>query len=232
MQQKKLSLLEESLTYKFRNKELLLEAITHKSYLNELKAKERHDNERLEFLGDAVLDLVMSEYLTSKQQGFHEGELSKMKARIVSKPTLCTVAMRLQIGSYLLLSKGEELTHGRKKSSLLADSLEAIIAAIYLDGGLDSVRRFILDKFEIEMTELFRPDLSFDYKTELQEVCQKDFETLPAYSVACEYGPDHQKVFEVELRIKDRLFGMGSGKSKKEAEQVAAKKALERLRAP
>lgn len=232
MPYKRLTPLEERLSYKFRNKGFLLEAITHKSYLNELKTKERHDNERLEFLGDAVLDLVMSEYLISHYKDLPEGELSKMKARIVSKPTLYAVATRLKIGDYLLLGKGEELTHGRKKSSLLADSLEAIIAAIYLDAGLGAVKKFILDKFETEMADLFMPDLSFDYKTELQEICQQDFETLPLYSVTGEYGPDHQRIFEVELKIKGKLFGKGSGKSKKEAEQMAAKEALERLRTP
>ncbi|HLF86671.1 MAG TPA: ribonuclease III [Nitrospiria bacterium] len=232
MPHRRLPLLEEILSYKFRNMDLLIEAITHKSFLNELKSKKRKDNERLEFLGDAVLDLVMSEYLIGYHVDLPEGELSKMKARIVSKPTLSRVATRLQIGNYLLLGKGEEHTHGRNKSSLLADSLEAIIAAIYLDGGLEAAKEFLLDKFEEEMKELFKPELSFDYKTELQEICQQDFETLPSYSITGEHGPDHQKVFEVELTIKDRLFGRGSGKSKKEAEQMAAKEALERLKAP
>ncbi len=231
MSHRKLPLLEEILCYKFRNKDLLVEAITHKSFLNELKTKKRNDNERLEFLGDAVLDLVMSEYLIGYHIDLPEGELSKMKARIVSKPTLSSVATRLQIGSYLLLGKGEEHTHGRNKSSLLADSLEAIIAAIYLDGGLEAAKEFLLDKFEEEMKELFKPELSFDYKTELQEISQQNFETLPSYSITGEHGPDHQKVFEVELKIKDRLFGRGSGKSKKEAEQMAAKEALEKLKA-
>ena len=232
MPHRKLPLLEEILCYKFRNKDLLIEAITHKSFLNELKTRGTKDNERLEFLGDAVLDLVMSEYLVGYHIDLPEGELSKMKARVVSKPTLSRVAAKLQIGNFLLLGKGEERTHGRNKSSLLADSLEAIIAAIYLDGGLEAAKKFLLDKFEEEMKELFRPELSFDYKTELQEISQQDFETLPSYSITSEHGPDHQKVFEVELTIKDRLFGRGSGKSKKDAEQMAAKEALDKLRAP
>ncbi len=221
------------LGYSFRKPDLLREALTHKSYLNELRVSEKgrpgQDNERLEFLGDAVLDLVVSESLIALHPLSSEGDLSKKKARIVSEVTLARVAKRLGIGEFLLLGRGEERTRGREKPSLLADALEAVIAAVYLDSGFETVREVLLKIFD---EEVHRPSLhqdDTDYKTELQECCQREFDVLPTYRILRETGPDHQKLFEVNLTIKQELFGIGRGRSKKEAEQQAARQALEKL---
>lgn len=222
-----------TLGHSFRKPDLLREALTHKSYLNEMRVSEKgraaQDNERLEFLGDAVLDLAISESLIALYPLSTEGDLSKMKARIVSEVTLARVAKRLGIGEFLLLGRGEERTRGREKPSLLADALEAVIAAVYLDGGFETARAVLLKIFE---EEVHRPDPhqdDIDYKTELQECCQREFDVLPTYRVLRESGPDHQKLFEVKLTIKEQLFGIGRGRSKKEAEQQAARQALEKL---
>jgi ribonuclease-3 len=221
------------LGYSFRKPDLLREALTHKSYLNELRASEKdrpaQDNERLEFLGDAVLDLAVSESLIALYPLSAEGDLSKMKARIVSEVTLARVAKRLGVGEYLLLGRGEERTRGREKPSLLGDALEAVIAAVYLDGGYEAARTMLLKIFEDEIHRLDQHRDELDYKTELQESCQREFDVLPTYRVLSESGPDHQKIFEVKLTIKEELFGIGRGRSKKEAEQQAAKQALENL---
>ncbi len=221
------------LGYSFRKPDLLREALTHKSYLNEMRASEKdratQDNERLEFLGDAVLDLAVSEHLIALYPLSSEGDLSKMKARIVSEVTLARVARRLGIGEFLLLGRGEERTRGREKPSLLADALEAVIAAVYLDGGFETARTVLLKIFEEEIHRLDQHPDELDYKTELQECCQRDFDVLPTYRVLRESGPDHEKLFEVKLMIKEKLFGIGRGRSKKEAEQQAAKQALEKL---
>jgi ribonuclease-3 len=224
---------QKTLGYAFRKPELLREALTHKSYLNEMRMsnKERpaQDNERLEFLGDAVLDLAVSERLVRLYPLSSEGDLSKMKARIVSEVTLARVAKRLEVGSFLQLGRGEERTRGREKPSLLADALEAVIAAVYLDGGFETVCAVTLKILDEEISGLDQHREVVDYKTELQEWCQREFESLPTYRVLRETGPDHQKQFEVHLTIKDALFGVGHGRSKKEAEQQAAKQALEKL---
>ncbi|MBI3994693.1 MAG: ribonuclease III [Nitrospirae bacterium] len=221
------------LGYAFQKPDLLREALTHKSYLNEMRASEKdraaQDNERLEFLGDAVLDLAISEHLIAIYPLSTEGDLSKMKARIVSEVTLARVAKRLSVGEFLLLGRGEERTRGREKPSLLADALEAVIAAVYLDGGFEAARKAILKIFEDEIHRLDRPPEDIDYKTELQECCQREFNVLPAYRVLRESGPDHQKLFEVKLTIKEEVYGIGRGRSKKEAEQQAAKQAIEKL---
>jgi len=215
--------------YTFSNPLLLVQALTHKSYLNEARDRYIQDNERLEFLGDAILDLVISEELIGRFPQALEGELSKMKAMLVSEGSLAKVARGLDLGGYLFLGKGEELTQGREKSSILADALEALVAAVYLDGGLVSVREVILRHFSPLMADLHRPESRIDYKTELQEICQQEFGVLPVYRPVRESGPDHQKVFEVNLEIRGEVFGTGSGRSKKEAEQAAAQIALEKL---
>jgi len=219
--------------YSFRKAELLRAALTHKSYLNELRASEKdgaaQDNERLEFLGDAVLDLAISERLIALYPLSTEGDLSKMKARLVSEVTLARVARRLGVGEFLLLGRGEERTRGREKPSILADALEAVIAAVYLDGGFETAQTVLLQLFEDEFHRLEQRREDIDYKTELQECCQREFDVLPTYRVLRESGPDHQKLFEVKLMIKEEVFGIGRGRSKKEAEQQAAKQALEKL---
>jgi ribonuclease-3 len=226
--------LERCLEYHFKNPSLLQQAITHKSYLNETREGDQSvlggDNERLEFLGDAVLDLVISQGLLFNYPGTPEGELSKMKSRIVSEIALAKVARRLDLGRYLLLGRGEEMTQGRAKPSLLANALEAILAAVYLDGGLEVAGRVIQKIFQDDMDELLKTEAFTDYKTELQEICQRDFEILPTYTVLSESGPDHQKTFEIQLCIKGDVYGRGVGRSKKEAEQQAAREALEKLK--
>jgi ribonuclease-3 len=222
------------LGYRFHRARLLEEALTHKSYSNERRGKDRTQNERLEFLGDAVLSLVISEYLAVEFPDSSEGSLSKLKAHLVSEASLAKAARRMKLGRLLRLGKGEELSKGREKHSLLADALEALIAAVYLDGGLEASRAFTLRVLEEELsathTQRARPGLD-DYKTHLQEVCQKRFETLPQYAIVRESGPDHEKIFEVELRIQGTMRGIGRGHSKKEAEQMAAKEALAQLTA-
>lgn len=222
-----------SIGYVFRHPHLLDEALTHKSHVNEVKDKRDKHNERLEFLGDAVLALVMSQHLIYAFPDWTEGELSKLKARLVSEASLAKAARRLDLGHLLRLGRGEELTQGREKSSLLANALEALIAAVYLDGGLEATRAFILRAFAQDLEELTAhrtPDQvadSQDYKTRFQEWCQKRFEALPQYVIVRESGPDHQKTFEVQLQLRGEILGTGTGRTKKEAEQKAAKQALQ-----
>ncbi len=236
MSSSELDQLQERLSYRFKRPNLLREAITHKSYFHENRDQVQQDNERLEFLGDAVLDLVMAELLINRFPEATEGELSKAKARLVSEPMLSQIARQIEIGRFVLLGKGEELTQGREKPSILADTLEAVIAALYLDGGLSAAEKFIARCFEQRIRDLAEPSGSespmrpyFDYKTSLQELCQKEFETLPVYELLRESGPDHQKLFEIQLSIAGRVISVGAGRTKKEAEQQAAKQALKQL---
>lgn len=218
--------------YSFRDVALLDEALTHKSHVNELKHKHRKHNERLEFLGDAVLTLVVSERLAQIFPESPEGELSKLKARLVSEASLASAARRLDLSALLRLGRGEELTLGREKPSLLANAMEAIVAAVYLDGGLGPARAFILRALDEEFQDLQDgggQGLVQDYKTRFQEWCQKKYDTLPQYTIVRETGPDHQKTFEVHVSVRGEILGVGMGRSKKEAEQVAAKRALNRV---
>lgn len=219
--------------YIFRQPALLEQALTHKSHLNEVKDRKRKDNERLEFLGDAVLSLIISEHLATAFPDAPEGELSKLKAHLVSEIALAQAAKRLDLGNLLRIGRGEELTQGRMKSSLLADALEALIAAIYLDGGLEAARTFTLRTLAQDFQDLSDREqkrLGTDYKTQLQEWCQKRFEMLPQYVTVRESGPDHQKIFEVQVMIRGEILGAGMGRTKKEAEQMAAKQALESVK--
>lgn len=224
--------IERIIGYRFKRVHLLDEAMTHKSFVNENRAKDQRQNERLEFLGDAVLSLIISEHLAAGLPECTEGALSKLKARLVSESSLAKSAKRLGLGSLLRLGKGEELSKGREKHSLLADALEALIAAIYVDGGLEASREFTLRIFDQELQaiqQLSGESSSEDYKTHLQELCQKRYDTLPRYVTVRESGPDHRKTFEVELMIRGEVRGTGRGLSKKEAEQMAAKQALEQV---
>jgi ribonuclease-3 len=221
--------LQSSLGYRFQTRALLEEALTHSSHVNEQKSASVQHNERLEFLGDAVLSLVMSEYLASALPQSSEGALSKLKAQLVSESTLALVARRLELGGHLKLGRGEDRSKGREKDSLLADALEAVLAAVHLDGGFEASRMVTRRIFAEELTHIAaqqdQPGAG-DYKTQLQEWCQKRHDTLPRYVTVRETGPDHQKLFEVELSIQGEVMGIGSGRSKKEAEQQAAKQAL------
>lgn len=206
--------------YHFQNRHLLLEALTHSSYANE-KRKSRQSNERLEFLGDSVLSVVVSDFLFHKYQVLPEGELTKRRAAIVCEKALHGFAKEIHLGEFLLLGKGEENTGGRERSSILADAFEAIIAAIYLDGGMDAARRHIMRFIQTDSEESFR-----DYKTQLQEVIQKNPEERVEYVLTGETGPDHDKAFTVEVYLNSNVIGHGVGHSKKAAEQAAAKEAL------
>ena len=222
-----LSDIQRRIAYTFSDPELLGRALTHKSYANENKVP--YHNERMEFLGDSVLNLIVSEYLMKTCPDSAEGALSRLRASVVSEPALAGIAREIGLGSHLLLGKGEEQTGGRDKDSLLANCLEALIASIYLDRGMDATEAFIIRFFDGLMKKACAARVSLDYKTELQELCQERLKQLPEYRVASETGPDHQKQFEVDVWIKGQLSGHGVGKSKKEAEQKAAKEALETL---
>lgn len=217
--------------YAFRRPELRDQALTHKSFLNEQGGEPGSDNERLELLGDAVLSLVITDHLVSRFPSLDEGHLSKLRARVVSEHCLAAGARRINLGRFLRLGRGEEMSHGRDKASLLADALEAVTAAIYLDGGLEASRSFLLRVLEEDLAKLEQQggDGGADYKTRLQELCQRQFDELPHYRIAGESGPDHDKRFEVELCVKGRVVGGGTGRSKRAAEQAAAKVALQRI---
>jgi ribonuclease-3 len=222
-----LSDLQQRIGYSFKDAQLLERALTHKSYANENTVP--YHNERMEFLGDAVLGLVISEYLMNACPTYTEGDLSRLRAAIVSEPALAAVSREIGLGDYLLLGKGEDQTGGRNKDSLLADSLEALTAAVYLDAGKDAAESLIIRLFEEVIKKSCASGGTRDYKTELQELCQEQLKQLPEYRSVSETGPDHQKQFEMEVWIKGQLSGRGIGKSKKEAEQRAAKEALEKL---
>ncbi len=222
-----LSNIQQLIVYPFNNAELLERALTHKSYANENRVP--YHNERMEFLGDAVLNLIVSEYLMKTCPDSTEGDLSRHRAAVVSEPALAAIARTLELGDYLLLGKGEEQTGGRNKDSLLADCLEALIAAVYLDGGTEAATTFVMRFFEEVIKKTSTSGNTLDYKTELQERCQERLKQLPEYRVVSETGPDHQKQFEVELVIKGQVYGRGIGRNKKEAEQRAAKESLKIL---
>ena len=211
------------------NDEVALAALTHKSFVNEHRGEGLQDNERLEFLGDAVIDLAVSHRLMERFPGAREGELSKIRAAVVDEAGLARNARELDLGPLLRLGRGEELTGGREKSSLLADAMEAVVAALYLGGGLDPVLALI-DRFLGEAFERAAAGtLDRDYKTQFQELAQSRLRASPRYRVIAEHGPDHSKVFDVELELKGEVIGRGAGKSKKDAEQAAAKLALEAM---
>ena len=209
--------------YEFKNKAYLETALTHSSYANE-KHLSRDCNERLEFLGDSVLGVITAEYFYHNLAHLPEGEMTKKRAACACEKSLCEFARKINLGKYMLLGKGEEHTGGRNRASVLADAFEAVIGAIYLDGGLENARKFVLDFVK----EAAAKQMSFkDYKTELQEIIQKNPAEQLTYVLVGESGPDHDKRFEVEVRLNSNVMGCGIGKSKKLAEQEAARQALE-----
>ena len=212
--------------YNFQSEGLLRQALTHSSYANEKHMKKLSDNERLEFLGDAVLELVSSDFLYKNYQKLPEGELTKLRASIVCEPTLALCAKEFHLGEYLLLGKGEDQTGGRERKSILSDALEAVIGAIYLDGGFANAKEFVLKYI---MTDIEHKQLFYDSKTILQEVVQGEHESLQ-YVMTEESGPDHNKSFTVEAHIDNVCLGVGSGHTKKAAEQEAAYRALLKIR--
>lgn len=218
---------EKIIKYKFSNKEYILEALTHSSYSNENK---NYDfNERLEFLGDSVLSIIVSDYLFKHEKDLPEGELTKLRANIVCEESLSDAANEIELGKHMLLGKGEEATGGRQRISILADAFEAVIAAIYLDGGLESAREFVLDYMEDIIIDSRKGKIFRDYKTHLQEVLQGQGESNIWYKLLDEKGPDHNKRFIMQVGTNEKVLGTGEGKSKKEAEQLAAKIALKEL---
>nr|WP_207733451.1 ribonuclease III [Merdimmobilis hominis] len=216
--------MEKRIGYHFREKQYLQTAVTHSSYANEMKDPTPY-NERQEFLGDAVLSIVVSDYLF-KNSSLAEGDLTKLRAALVCEKSLCGFAAKIDLGSAIRLGKGEEMMGGRTRPSILADAFEALIAAIYLDGGMEAAREFVLP-FVMDTLESESKIRFHDYKTALQEIVQKNPEEKLSYVLVEESGPDHNKRFEVEVRLNSNVIGHGVGKSKKDAEQMAAKEALE-----
>lgn len=221
--------LEKSLGYQFHNPALLEEALRHSSYANEHRGDNVFSNERLEFLGDSVLGFVTAEYLFAKHPTAPEGELTRIRALLVCEDSLHEVAQRLKLGEYLKLGHGEESCGGRTRPSILADATEAVFAAVYLDGGIraasELIHRVLLDKEREETAEAKRRD----YKTKLQELVQRTPNQVLTYRMTGEQGPDHDKVFSFAVLLNDTVVGTGEGRSKKEAEQMAAKDALESM---
>ncbi len=226
------SSLVDEIGYQFNDAKYLQKALTHRSFHNENPKKSVGHNERLEFLGDAVLDLVISEKIFTMFPDLEEGHLSKIRAGLVNESGLCRIAEKMQLGQYMRLGKGEEQTQGREKPRLLSSTLEALIGAIYLDGGMQPAKDFLLKYFDGEFNSDISQDSQLgDYKTQLQELTQKVHKKIPIYELISEDGPDHDKVFSVRVRLNGKELGMGKGKTKKLAEQVAASKALEALEA-
>ncbi|MDD6482917.1 MAG: ribonuclease III [Lachnospiraceae bacterium] len=214
--------LQEKIGYHFNNRQLLRQALTHSSYANEKHMRKLSDNERLEFLGDAVLEIISSDFLYRNYTELPEGELTKLRASLVCEPTLATCAKEIGLGKYLHLSHGEDQTGGRNRKSILSDALEAVIGAIYLDGGFTNAKEFVQKYI---LTDIEHKQLFYDSKTILQEVVQGQHEHL-TYVLVEETGPDHDKSFTVEARVGERVIGAGSGHTKKAAEQEAAYQAL------
>lgn len=216
--------LEKSLDYKFNNISLLKNALIHSSYANEIRGN-THSNERLEFLGDSVLSIIVADYLYNEYPNMPEGELTKLRASLVCEKSLCFFSRELGLGNHLLLGKGEDKNGGRERDSILADAFEAVLAAIYIDGGMGAAKKHIqntvLRDFGNHMDETFK-----DYKTVLQEIIQRNPEESVSYRLIAESGPDHDKLFTVEVHLNSNVIGSGIGKSKKQAEQMAAKQAL------
>lgn len=225
----KIQKFQEHIGYNFKDKTVLFESITHSSYANENQSQMITFNERLEFLGDSVLGVVISEYLFKNFPKMPEGRLTKIRAKIVCEPSLAQVAKKVKLGEVLRLGRGEELTGGRERSSILADGLEALMAAIYLDGGYDCVKKFIFKFMGNIIDDSINGKILLDYKTRLQEVIQGSMKQELVYEIYDEKGPDHNKVFYVRVRLNNKVMGKGDGGNKKEAEQLAAKRALERL---
>ncbi len=215
--------LEQKTGIKFNNISLLRQALTHKSYLNENPSAGVDDNERMEFLGDALLDFVVADRLYSDFPDLPEGKLTEIRISLVRKETLAEKASQLSLSKYLLMGKGEETTGGRKRPSNLANTFEALVAAIYLDQGLDQVRTFILDIFQNEISSVRAGDLAINYKALLQELTQDEYRCLPEYEVVEATGPDHDKIFYVSVSVGEAVLAIGSGKSKKTAEAEAAR---------
>lgn len=217
--------LEKRLDYKFNNIKLLKNALVHSSYANEVRG-DTHSNERLEFLGDSVLSVIVAEHIFNKYPNTPEGELTKLRASLVCEKSLCSYSRELGIGECLLLGNGEDKNGGRERDSILADAFEAVLAAIYIDGGMPAAKKHVLNTVLRDLEHHSDEDVFKDYKTVLQEIIQRNPEESVSYILIDEQGPDHDKIFTVEVHLNSNVIGRGSGKSKKQAEQMAACQAL------
>lgn len=225
----KLKELEKETGYTFKDPGNLVLALTHSSYANEKKAAGLKSNERLEFLGDSVLNIVTSDYIYRNYPELHEGEMTRTRAAVVCEASLMRCAERIRLGEYLFLGKGEENTGGRTRSSILSDAFEALIGAIYIDGGISAARRFILRYMEDIYQDIDRQNEFRDYKTMFQEIIQKQSDQKIHYRILDESGPDHDKTFTAQVLVGNEPYGEGTGRSKKEAEQNAAKDAINNM---
>lgn len=234
-QARHLNRLQGALLYRFNDPGLLIRALVHRSYVHDSGHSDQKDNETLEFLGDSVLSLAISHLLFERFPDYTEGDLSRIRSSIVNERELARLAASLGLGDYMFLGKGEELTGGRQKPSLLADTLEAVLAAVYLDGGLEEsftiVERLFSSYLTAEHIENPLKKLDKDFKTQLQELAQARFKQTPTYSLIKEEGPDHEKVFFMEVYLGREMLERGSGRSKKEAQQDAACRAIKKLEA-
>lgn len=215
--------LEETLTYHFKDKKLLQIALTHKS------AKQPYSNERLEFLGDAVLDLIVGEFLFFKFKDQDEGDLSKFRAALVNEKSFALIANHIKLGDFIFMSNAEENNEGRKKPSILSDAFESVIAALYLEAGFEKTRQITLDLLEKNFPHIDANHLLKDYKTKLQELTQAKIGQTPVYELVRAFGPDHLKQFEIALKLEGKEYARAIANSKKEAQQIAAKLTLEKL---
>ncbi len=223
MESEHLHKLETAIGYTFKDFKLLVMSMTHSSYANEHHIDKLYNNERLEFLGDAVLEIITSDYLFSAYPKHHEGDLTKMRASIVCEQTLAIAAGDISLGEYIMLGKGEEKTGGRGRASVVSDAMEALIGALYLDGGIECAKDFIVRYI---LKDIKNKQLFYDSKTILQEIVQSDYSGELSYVVVGEKGPDHDKRFIVEARVGEKAIGTGHGRTKKAAEQEAAYNAL------
>ncbi|MDG5788225.1 ribonuclease III [Evansella sp. AB-P1] len=218
----------QSIDIKYENQDLFIQAFTHSSYVNEHRIRPHEDNERLEFLGDAVLELAISQYLFKNYENMSEGEMTKLRAAIVCEPSLAKIADLLHFGDYVLLGKGEEMTGGRRRPALLADVFESFVGALYLDQGMDAVYEFLGNFVYPKIAEGAFADM-MDYKSQLQELIQREGQGQIQYKIVQEKGPAHAREFVSEVWLETHQLGKGTGRSKKEAEQMAAQKALEKM---
>ncbi len=218
--------LEKDISYTFKNKELLKNALTHTSYAYEHKVE---SNEKLEFLGDSILEFVSSEYMYLKYKNLKEGEMTKVRATVVCEESLYKIACKHNFSDFLILGKSEVISGGNQRPAILADSVEAVIAAIYIDGGLEPAKKFIIENLKDEIESATKNVGKKDYKTVLQEELQKNGDVKIEYEILKETGPDHDKTFEAQVSLNGKALAQGKGKSKKEAEMQAAKKVLENM---
>lgn len=223
---KDINKLEKILGVNFKDRSILKNALIHRSYLNEHHIENTDNNERLEFLGDAVLELITTEYLFKHYPERHEGDLTSFRSALVKTTSLSDTALALKLGDFIQMSKGEEITGGRTRPYILANTFEAIVGAIYLDQGYDIAKNFLVQKLFPKITEIVENRLDIDPKSKLQEISQEELNYTPVYELISSKGPDHNKSFLMAVKIKNKVFGKGEGRNKQEAEQNAAQDAL------